>query len=322
MDQPHFVRINQPSAFEFFDRFPDEDAARQFLIEARWPDGIICPRCGHDEIYTIRGGKLFKCKDKANCGKQFTVRLGTVMEDSPIPLRKWLFGMYLFGIHSKGVSSVMMAKQLGITQKSAWFMDHRMRKAFEFDGVMLDGTVEADEAYFGGKESNKHESKKLKQGRGAVGKQAVLGMRERGGSTVAVTVESNSADDLEDALTPYVVRGSRLYTDEHAGYNRLSSRYRHDKVRHGAGEYVRGDVHTNTIESAWALMKRSYVGIYHYWSHKHGHRYVAEIAGRLNIAGIPAFNPDEPHGRGLTMIRLMMAGMVGKRLTYAALKNG
>ncbi len=129
--------IIYPSAFQFFERFPDEDSAREYLINARWPNGVLCVHCGHDEVWRIRNGKLFMCKE---CRKQFTVRLGTVMESSPIPLRKWLFGMYLFAIHSQGVASTNMAKQLGITQKSAWHMNHKLRRAFEDDffiGVLL-----------------------------------------------------------------------------------------------------------------------------------------------------------------------------------------
>ena len=139
--------IKQPSALEFFDKFPDEETAREYLINARWPDGIICIHCGHDEAYKMRKGALLKCK---GCRKQFTARVGTVMEDSPIPIRKWLYAMCLFGIHSKGVSSVKLKDQLGITQKSAWRMLHRMRKAFESSGTVLSGAIEVDETYIRG----------------------------------------------------------------------------------------------------------------------------------------------------------------------------
>lgn len=213
-----FTTVNQPSVFEFFELFPNEESAREYIINCRWPDGVVCPHCSHDEVYTIRDGKLFKCKNKEECGKQFTVRIGTVMEDSKVPLRKWLYAMYLFAIHSKGVASTRMAEQVGVTQKTAWFMDHRMREAFADSGIVLDGEVEVDEAYIGGKESNMHADKKLNVGPGAVGKQAVLGLRECGGATVTFPISDTTGAMIAGAIEAH----------------------RHTATNHGAGIYSRG----------------------------------------------------------------------------------
>lgn len=296
------------STVELFAKFPDQETARIYLEKRLWPEGPACPVCASREISTRKDG-YYRC---APCEQVFTVRTNTIFERSHIPLHKWLYAMYIVVTARKSVSSLQLSKEIGITQKSAWFMLHRIREACGDDLTMLSGVIEIDECYIGGKEGAKHESKKLNMGRGPVGKTPVMGMRERGGRTLAMPVCDTEQGTLQSAIYARVAPGSTLHTDEAPAYGDMDGLFfRHESINHSAGEYARGPVTTNGIESVWALLKRGVHGTFHHISPKHTGRYVNEFTFRLNDGNVKRHTSQR--------IDSLVDGVKNRRLTYARL---
>ncbi len=295
------------STFELFQRFPDQESARLYFEAQRWPDGATCPACGEAARIGTRKGGFYRCNA---CLTDFTVRTNTIFERSKVPLHKWLYAMYLLVTARKGISSLQLHSQIGVTQKTAWFMLQRLREACGNDPTELDGIVEIDECYIGGKEAAKHESKRKKLGRCGVGKMAVIAGRERESGHVKAEVRASvTGRNAVGFANRHVQVGSTIHTDESAIYNRVGGLlYKHESINHSAGEYVRGGVTTNGIESVFAVLKRGIHGVYHHASPKHLHRYVGEFAFRLGDGDVSRHTLDR--------LASLFSAALGCRLTY------
>jgi len=297
--------------------FHDETKAREYLEARRWPNGPFCPHCGvlADRITKLEGEKhrpgLYQCNE---CHGQFSVTVGTLYERSHIPLYKWLLATHLMSASKKGTSAHQLHRMLGITYKSAWFMAHRIREGMrDTNPAPMGGkgkTAEADATYIGGKEKNKHRSKRNAHNIGGTGKEIAFALVERGGKVRSHHVPEVTAKTLRPILQAQLDRASSLMTDGEGQFRILGADYaRHEVVDHGIGEYVRGEAHTNTVEGYFSILKRGINGVYHHVSQQHLKRYLVEFDFRYNERSALGVEDKERADKALK-------GIEGKRLTY------
>ena len=300
---------NGISLIQAAEMFATEEKAVEWFEAWTWPGGeICCMRCGSVEgAYRVKSGKPmpYRCRD---CRKYFSLKTGTAMEDSKLPLRIWGWAIYLEMTSLKGVSSMKLHRDLGISQPAAWFLLHRIREAFADLAPVFSGPVDVDETYVGGKRANMSNAKRKEladTGRGAVGKTAVVGMKDRAtNQVVAQVIERTDKATLQGFVDDHASPDATLYTDDATAYK--GSGREHETVRHSLAEYVRGIVHTNGVESFWSMLKRAHKGVYHKMSEKHLQRYVSQFAGRQNVREMDT----------LEQMQAVVMGMVGRRLMY------
>ena len=290
--------------------FSDPDRAFQYALNLRFPNGVVsCPRCGSEKHSFVKTRKLWHCK---GCKKQFTLKVGTIFENSPLGLDKWMCAYWILTNSKNGVSSCELARSIGVTQKSAWFILHRIRMTLKEDAtIKLSGECEADETFIGGKARNMHVSKRMRRitGTGTKDKVAVMGILERGGKVRAAVVPTRRKAVLQAEVRKHVEAGSALYTDFLLSYDGLAADYAHQVVDH-AVEYVNGRIHTNGLENFWSLLKRGIHGTYVSIEPFHLFRYLDEQTFRYNNR--KNIGDQQP-------FELAMGNVAGKRLTYAEL---
>lgn len=270
------------SILDLIQAFPDEKTCSSHLAEMRWAGNPECPYCQHQKVYEFSNGIKYKC---AGCRRNFSARVGSIFEDSKICLQKWFVAIYLETSHKKGISSHQLRKDIGVTQKTAWFMLHRIRESLKNRSLSkLTGVIQADEMVIGGLEKNKHADKRTlgTQGRSTLKKTAIVGVLRQGGEVRVQPVSDTTSAEIHPFVLDNVTAQSILFTDTWKGYNGLKDTYRHMKINHSSGEYVRGMVHTNGIENFWSLLSRGIIGIYHHVSPKHLARYCDEFVFRFN----------------------------------------
>jgi len=292
--------------------FSDPDNCVSYLVARRWPNGVACPTCGSENVGFIKSRRLWQCKNR-HPKAQFTVKVGTIMEDSALGLNKWLTAIWMQTNMKNGVSSWEIHRSLGITQKCAWHMLHRIRLGLQdiSTGGKLGGEVEVDETFIGGKARNMHKAKRKERitGRGGKDKTVVMGILERGGRVRTAVIDNRKRKTLQKQVRDHVEAGAAIFSDELSSYDGLSTEYQHAVINH-AVEYVRGNVHTNGMENFWSLLKRGLNGTYISVEPYHLFRYLDEQAFRFNNR--KDMNDAERFSVAISQI-------TGKRLTYAEL---
>jgi transposase-like protein len=268
---------------DLMSKFKDEQQCRDFMVQQRWNGEPTCPYCGHKKAYKIEGGKRFKCANQT-CYKKYSVTVGTVFEASNIPLTTWFPAMYIIASHKKGISSVQLAKDLGVSQKTAWFMLHRIRESLrENSPLILTTEVQADEVYIGGQEKFKHKNKKAEGSDGkSQSKTPVVGLIETGGQVVTQVMPWVTKKTVGELINKHLEKDATLVSDANPVYLKVGRRFNHQIINHSEGQYKVGTYHTNSIENYWSLLRRGIYGIYHSVSPKHLQRYCDEFAYRFN----------------------------------------
>ena len=292
--------------------FADFENCKRVMVQLRWPDGVVkCPRCGAEKVTFLAKTRVWKCYAK-HASPTFTLKSGTVFEDSPVGLDKWLPALWLVVNCKNGISSCELARDLGVTQKTAWFMAHRLRFALTDGGTgLLSGEVEADETFIGGKARNMHVAKRARRitGTGTKDKTAVMGILQRGGKVRTKVVPNRRKSALQAEVRKHVEAGSALYTDALLSYNGLAGDYAHEVVDHAVA-YVDGKVHTNGLENFWSLLKRGISGTYVSVEPFHLFRYLDEQSFRYN---------NRKEMTDYDRFKLALSQITGKRLTYEPL---
>jgi transposase-like protein len=307
--------MKQPNTLQqAIQHFSDEQVCIDTVAALRWPEGVTCPACGHKEHYYLKTQKRWKCKD---CNRQFSVKMGTIFEDSPIPLNKWLVALWMLTSCRNGVSSYEVHRAVGITQKSAWFVLHRLRLALQGSGIVKMGgpnsEVEVDETFIGGKARNMHAAARRRKGvKDAGAKTIVIGVLERGGKVHAKVASNRKKESIEAVIFPSVEKGATVYTDEFPAYKFVTHEYEHKVINH-LEKYVDGNIHTNGIENFWSLLKRGLSGTYVAVEPFHLFRYVDEQAFRFNHR----ISADSKPMKDGERFEIALSHVAGKRLTFA-----